>query len=73
MHQSEYMLAIAAAWTWLDIDIPLYTYGILDGTVHATKDTEWLERLLNTLRDLRGVGHSWHVYVCMKVNNSDKE
>ncbi|KAI0644164.1 hypothetical protein C8Q79DRAFT_913615, partial [Trametes meyenii] len=46
MVRSEYMLAITAAWTWLDVDIPSLAFGLLKHQVAETAHNKWLSKLL---------------------------
>ncbi|KAI0665364.1 hypothetical protein C8Q78DRAFT_995596 [Trametes maxima] len=50
MVRGEYMLAVTAAWTWLDVDIPSLAFGLLNGQVAETIHNKWLSRLLADIR-----------------------
>ncbi|KAI0643058.1 hypothetical protein C8Q79DRAFT_1013031 [Trametes meyenii] len=50
MVRSEYMLAITAAWTWLDVDIPSLAFGLLKHQVVETAHNKWLSKLLADIR-----------------------
>lgn len=68
--QCEFMLAITAAWTWLEIDIPSIAYGLLYGkgtpllvsrilhthrpTVKPTEQQQWILQLLKDIRQQLG-------------------
>ncbi|KAI0666354.1 hypothetical protein C8Q78DRAFT_994787 [Trametes maxima] len=50
MLKSEHMLAITAAWTWLDVDIPSMSYWLLQYPEKAKEQTVWLTTLLKDIR-----------------------
>lgn len=68
--QCEFMLAITAAWTWLEIDIPSLAYGLLYGkgmhllvsrillthksAVKPTEQHQWIAQLLKDIRQQLG-------------------
>ncbi|KAI0676631.1 hypothetical protein C8Q78DRAFT_987239 [Trametes maxima] len=49
MLKSEHMLAITAAWTWLDVDIPSMSYWLLQYPEKAKEQTVWLTTLLKDI------------------------
>ncbi|KAI0665425.1 hypothetical protein C8Q78DRAFT_995566 [Trametes maxima] len=50
MLKSEHMLAITAAWTWLDVDIPSMSYWLLQYPEKAKEQTAWLRSLLKDVQ-----------------------
>ncbi|KAI0641844.1 hypothetical protein C8Q79DRAFT_879040, partial [Trametes meyenii] len=50
MLKSEHMLAITAAWTWLDVDIPSMLYWLLQYPEKAKEQTAWLKSLLKDVQ-----------------------
>ncbi|KAH9855528.1 hypothetical protein C2E23DRAFT_882909 [Lenzites betulinus] len=48
--QSELMLAVTAAWTWVDIDIPSMCYAILQKKVNRNEVNKWLFDLVAAIR-----------------------
>ncbi|KAI9065665.1 hypothetical protein FKP32DRAFT_1674557 [Trametes sanguinea] len=72
MLQCEYMLAIAAAWTWLDIDIPSYVLGYLKGTIKPKGPTAWLCRLANdVLEQYKKKTHSFSSHLGRIAQRAD--